>query len=68
MQLAERQEQSDESLLELPGNSCGIEGTNGGNLKSLRNSPFIANVVKLAGGSAIGQALAMLSMPLVTRL
>lgn len=41
---------------------------NGGNLKSLRNSPFITNVVKLAGGSAIGQALVMLSMPLVTRL
>lgn len=37
-------------------------------MKSLRNSPFITNVVKLAGGSAIGQALVMLSMPLVTRL
>ena len=68
IQLAERPEKFDKSLLDPPWNSCSIEGTNGGNLKSLRNSPFITNVVKLAGGSAIGQALVMLSMPLVTRL
>jgi len=37
-------------------------------LKSLYFSPFVANAMKLAGGSAIGQALVMLSMPLVTRL
>lgn len=37
-------------------------------MKSLRNSPFIANVIKLAGGSAIGQALVMLSTPFITRL
>jgi O-antigen/teichoic acid export membrane protein len=38
------------------------------NLKTLRSSPFVTNVVKLAGGSAIGQALVMLSTPLITRL
>jgi O-antigen/teichoic acid export membrane protein len=38
------------------------------NLKALRNSTFVTNVVKLAGGSAIGQALVMLSTPLITRL
>ncbi|MFA6920221.1 MAG: oligosaccharide flippase family protein [Gallionella sp.] len=38
------------------------------NLKALRNSAFVTNVVKLAGGSAIGQALVMLSTPLITRL
>ncbi len=37
-------------------------------LQALYRSPFVANVMKLAGGSAIGQALVMLSMPLVTRL
>lgn len=37
-------------------------------MKSFRNSPFVTNVVKLAGGSAIGQALVMLSTPLITRL
>lgn len=39
-----------------------------GNFKTLRNSPFASNVVKLAGGSAIGQALVMLSTPFLTRL
>lgn len=38
------------------------------NLLIWRNSPNIANVIKLAGGSAIGQALVLLSTPLITRI
>ena len=38
------------------------------NLKALRSSSFVTNVVKLTGGSAIGQVLVMLSTPLITRL
>ena len=38
------------------------------NLKSLRNSTLVTNVIKLAGGSAIGQALVLLSTPFITRL
>lgn len=41
---------------------------NGLIFKNLRNSQFITNVVRLAGGSAIGQAFVMLSTPLLTRI
>lgn len=37
-------------------------------LKALRSSTFVNNVLKLAAGSAIGQALVMLSTPLIARL
>jgi O-antigen/teichoic acid export membrane protein len=40
----------------------------GTSLKALRHSPFVVNAIKLAGGSAIGQALVILSTPLITRL
>jgi O-antigen/teichoic acid export membrane protein len=33
-----------------------------------RNRPSFANVIRLAGGSAIGQALVLLSTPLITRI
>jgi len=39
-----------------------------GTFKSLSESKFLANVIKLAGGSAMGQALVVLSTPLITRL
>ncbi len=37
-------------------------------MKAFLKRPFVTNVVKLAGGSAIGQALVMLSIPFVTRI
>jgi O-antigen/teichoic acid export membrane protein len=37
-------------------------------LKSMRTNLFVANVVKLGGGSALGQLPVVLSMPLLTRL
>lgn len=37
-------------------------------MKAFRQSPAVKNVLRLAGGSAIGQALVLLSMPLVTRI
>ncbi len=53
--------------MRLP-NTGDSQTKSGDMFKLLRASPFVANVVRLAGGSAVGQALVMLSTPLVTRL